>query len=304
MPKIAADLTGQNFGIYEVLEKDLKTTKLKKRIYWKCKCIRCNSIRSVRADNLKRNPQSCPKCNGLNLTGQVFGKLTAIKRTKIDNHGHYYWLCKCDCGNIKEILGSNLALGYTISCGCEQKKRLQPYLFKPGFNLKDLTGQRFGKLTVIKRAPNSRTGQVKWQCECDCGTICDVRACNLLSGSAMSCGCMKSKGEFLIRQILSENNISFKTEYTFNDLPKRRFDVAVFNSDNEILYLIEYDGEQHFSNKRSWNRTDEEFQKSIQRDIEKNEYCQNHNIKLLRIPYYDYNKISMDYINQKLSELQ
>lgn len=53
----------------------------------------------------------------LDLTGQRFGKLVVIKR--VQNHGSKtYWLCKCDCGNEKEIQTSNLTLGRTTSCGC------------------------------------------------------------------------------------------------------------------------------------------------------------------------------------------
>ena len=53
----------------------------------------------------------------LDLTGQVFGKLTAIQRAKSKN-GKTYWLCKCECGNEKEIQTSHLRSGLIRSCGC------------------------------------------------------------------------------------------------------------------------------------------------------------------------------------------
>lgn len=58
------------------------------------------------------------------LTGQKFGKLTVIKRS--DRKDHVYWICQCDCGNIKEVLSGNLTMGYTVSCGCygaEQRRK-------------------------------------------------------------------------------------------------------------------------------------------------------------------------------------
>ena len=58
-----------------------------------------------------------------NLTGQKFGRLTVIKRIGVDRFGHVLWLCKCICGNEKEVISSNLIRGYTLSCGCIQKEK-------------------------------------------------------------------------------------------------------------------------------------------------------------------------------------
>lgn len=52
----------------------------------------------------------------------------------------------------------------------------------------DLTGQRFGHWTVLKRGKNVK-GQVYWVCECDCGTIRPVLAGSLKNGKSTSCGC-------------------------------------------------------------------------------------------------------------------
>ena len=54
----------------------------------------------------------------------------------------------------------------------------------------DLTGQRFGMLTVLRRA-ESRNGKVCWTCRCDCGKMVDVAANNLRSGHTVSCGCRR-----------------------------------------------------------------------------------------------------------------
>ena len=58
-----------------------------------------------------------------NLIGQKFGRLTVIKRSRTDKFGHILWLCKCECGNEKEVISSNLIRGYTQSCGCIQKEK-------------------------------------------------------------------------------------------------------------------------------------------------------------------------------------
>lgn len=61
------------------------------------------------------------------------------------------------------------------------------------YNFKDLTGQKFGRLTVIKRIID-KENEVKshttfWECRCDCGNTIVVRASNLKNGNTMSCGC-------------------------------------------------------------------------------------------------------------------
>lgn len=52
------------------------------------------------------------------LTGKRFGNLIALSKAKSRNH-HTYWLCRCDCGQEKEIQTSHLTSGATISCGCQ-----------------------------------------------------------------------------------------------------------------------------------------------------------------------------------------
>lgn len=54
----------------------------------------------------------------------------------------------------------------------------------------DLTGQRFGRWTVIDRAPDRRRGYPEWNCVCECGGRKAVRANILRNGSSRSCGCL------------------------------------------------------------------------------------------------------------------
>ena len=57
----------------------------------------------------------------------------------------------------------------------------------------DLTGKRFGRLTVIRRAENDRYGNILWECVCDCGGKKITRVNALMSGKATSCGCVQRK---------------------------------------------------------------------------------------------------------------
>lgn len=53
----------------------------------------------------------------------------------------------------------------------------------------DLTGQKYGRLTVLERAENTKSGRTQWLCKCDCGKQTVVKADNLRNGHTSSCGC-------------------------------------------------------------------------------------------------------------------
>lgn len=57
----------------------------------------------------------------------------------------------------------------------------------------DITGQRFGRLTVIRQDGNSKNGSAQWLCICDCGNVKTIRGCNLRFGQTQSCGCYQKE---------------------------------------------------------------------------------------------------------------
>lgn len=57
--------------------------------------------------------------------------------------------------------------------------------------LKDMTGQKFGRLTVIERGENSKQGRARWVCECECGGTALAIGSNLKNGNTTSCGCSR-----------------------------------------------------------------------------------------------------------------
>lgn len=129
------------------------------------------------------------------LTGRKFGKLTVIERVPNNGgkDGHARWRCRCDCGNYTEALSHNLKSGDKVSCGCAShpgSHGISPV------NYRDLTGRRFGRLTVIRR--ESEIGQkVRWLCRCDCGNEKVIAAYALTSGNTKSCGCLQSESRHI-----------------------------------------------------------------------------------------------------------
>lgn len=56
----------------------------------------------------------------------------------------------------------------------------------------DITGNKYGKLTVLRRVENAPKGKARWECRCDCGNVVIVRGGDLKYGTVKSCGCLRS----------------------------------------------------------------------------------------------------------------
>lgn len=287
-----------------------------KNAYWLCKCD-CGNLVIRNYRNLSENKyfHSCgckQRQNGVpeyNLIGKRFNRLLVLrlnKLYKIENNlkdGVKYWDCLCDCGNITTVTTRNLISGITKSCGC-LRKNIQYS------KIKDLTGQTIGRLFVIgldSEAMKKRThGETRaiWKCQCYCGKIVSISAANLINGYTFSCGCIKarSSGEDIIYDILLKNNFNFLFDsYYFKDLIlnnnnlKRktlgRYDFIIFNKEEKPIRIIEYDGELHFIQTGIKGHSLEQRKKY---DQIKNDYAKQHNIPLVRIPYWEKKNITLD----------
>ena len=226
----------------------------------------------------------------IDLTGQKFGKLTVLERDlTVSDKKHSYWKCQCDCENktIKTFSGDNLRGGRVNSCGCLRHQHTPIY--------KNAVGEKHNLLTVLERVSLIGERPIKYKCQCDCGNIGIFNIDDVRSGHTSSCGCVKSKGEMIISKILRENNIIFKQQYTFEDLKykeKLKFDFAILDNNNDLQYLIEYQGEQHYKPMRYQN--DEiKFEQRLIRDKLKQDYCKAHNIPLIIIPYTHFNNLCL-----------
>lgn len=232
----------------------------------------------------------------INYKGYRFGRLTVISDRFRKNNQTYY-LCQCDCGNIKEIRIGHLKSGKIQSCGCLQKEKMREIR---GI---DLTNKKFGFLTALsineQVTKNHKHGDLFWNCQCDCGNTIVVASGDLRSGHTKSCGCNKSKGELIISQILNKMNIKFQQQKSFSNLYGNK---GLLKFDFYLLdynICIEYQGIQHYKDVSFFKETLEERQ---ERDNKKREYCKEHDIPLIEISYWDYDKISEEYIKERLDE--
>lgn len=106
-----------------------------------------------------------------------------------------------------------------------------------------------------------------------------------------------SKGEEKIRQILLSNKIDFSQEVSFNDLHGSnnfllRFDFEV-KKNNKTLFLLEFDGRQHFEYTPYFHKNLSNFMKAKEWDRRKNSYCLCNRILLLRIPFWELEQLTL-----------
>ena len=113
------------------------------------------------------------------ITGNRYGKLTAVRFVGQNKHWDALWEFKCDCGNTIVRPAFSVKSGNVRSCGCLR------------FN--DLTGKKYGNLTVLEFVGQDADKNNLWKCKCRCGNICVVPAHRLISGHTRSCGCLSIK---------------------------------------------------------------------------------------------------------------
>lgn len=234
----------------------------------------------------------------IDLTGQKFNRLSVIEKTDMRKNNSVVWECQCDCGNICYISSIDLRKSRVKSCGCLKKEKDQ----LPKGNVKDLLGQKFGKLTIIARDGSDKRGEAKWLCQCECGSQpISVLGSNLRSGHTQSCGCdRRSHGELKVEQLLRENNISFIQEYKPFKFDSGKW--AAFDFYVENKYLIEYDGETHYKfNLHGWH-DEQQLANQQERDQIKNDFCLSHNLPLIRIPYWHLPKLCIEDLQLETSQ--
>jgi len=118
----------------------------------------------------------------------------------------------------------------------------------------------------------------------------------------------KSRGEIKIEDILKDNGLKYSSEYIFPGLVSSsnrplRFDYAVFDDDGNLDFLIEFQGEQHYTSVDHFGG-----QKHLQiqkyNDSQKRKFCLSKNYPLLAIPFWDYDKLSYDYIMERIEQIR
>lgn len=240
-------------------------------------------------NSLKKGKRKCPKCNGgIKRTHDDFlyevRKAFGLEYTFLEKYKNANTSIKVrhnKCNHVYNVKPDHFLRGRRCP-NCFGSRFIDTEIFKNEVN--EMTG---GEYKVLGEYKNARTKiMMKHN---DCGFEWEITPDGFVTGSRCP-QCRESQGEQRIRLYLEENHIKYLRQYEFSDCKNIQplpFDFAILNEGNEVVLLIEYDGEFHYHPIVSKQHL--KYQKH--NDTIKNNYCKNKNIPLLRIPYWELHNI-------------
>lgn len=262
-------------------------------------CRICGYVRTTMAENLVgKNPRICPKCSGkLKLThNEYIADIERIHKGKIIVLGKYKnkttkILHKCticdyewDCMPIKLTAPSGVT-------GCP---KCSGNLIKSHTKYINELKEHNIPLLPLEKYINTHTPILHKCTNCNSERYCSPH--NVLSGRICPV-CNASKGESFISCYLQKNNIEYIAQHRFIDCVDKKplpfdFYLPFYN------VVVEYDGELHYE-AVDYFGGDDKLKYTQNHDNIKNDYCKEHNIKLIRIPYWDFDNIE-EILNREL----
>lgn len=128
----------------------------------------------------------------VDLTGAKYENFTVIRKGngRLTTGGQHKttWICRCICGKEFEVDSQKIRRNKVYSCGCLRNQNRERFF-------EDLTGKRYGRLTVVRRLKPEeiKHKNTNWLCICDCGNYIHASAGRLNNGTTRSCGCLKNE---------------------------------------------------------------------------------------------------------------
>lgn len=259
-----------------------KTTRTKLVYYH----VDCGEIHSIKPEDFLRG-RRCPTCSrvkrNLKLTKsnqewlqQVYD-LVGDEYKFIDpyngNHTPIRYKHKV-CGKIRTITPANFLSGHRCSYCAGLYEDTQTYKEK----IKKLYGNEYSLISEYNKASEMVTIRHN-----KCNYEWNTNATNFIQGKSHCPKCQESKGERTVAEILDRYHVKYIQQYVFNDCKYKRVLPFDFYLPDYNL-CIEYDGKQHYVKNEFFNDHDPFDERQIKDHI-KNEYCKQHHINMLRIPY-------------------
>lgn len=328
--RLINDFTDYKFNKLLVIGLDIdmmqkQYSKGKRGSYWKCKCdcgnedfttvcqtdinrtISCGCTRKAiyskdrLYENLIGNKYGLLKVESLNEEKTYKNRLRG-KRIR-------FWNCKCDCGQYSVVNGESLKGGKTLSCGCVRDENIKNAFIKRAKNgnsighyiedkykTKDIsTVWDFNKNDIDPYGLNR--GSIKYvyiKCENDFTHPSYKVQALCFTGIESRCPiCNASKGEKVIERFLTNQNIPYLYQKSFDNLlgiggGLLSYDFYI-NYNNSSRFLLEYQGQYHDGNGNYYIK--QNFKKQQEHDRRKHQYAKDHNIELLEIWYWDFDNI-------------
>lgn len=281
----------------------VKTEKIKGRyyIFFICKKHEILGIQKMTRGNMTRESvKGCQYCIGRNLPHWY---VKQIIETKYPNY---------------KVLSKYLGMNSPLTCYCTKHNTTftceAKYIISLGRGCNECSHEKKVEscklsidevITRVKEAnpdveivdPDSYLGcEFPLEIRCKkCGHIWSPPLSSMTANGIRCPTCSPEgyKGEIKISSELSKRNLIFQRQYKIPACKNKRvlpFDFAILNDKEELLGLIEYQGEQHYFPVKHFGG-EQKFKDQQQRDTIKVDYCNDNNIPLLEIPYWNYNNI-------------
>jgi len=253
--------------------------------------------------NIVKNGSGCPDCgiisasiarrNSIEYVRSIFQENDLVLMTDIynNNEERLPFICnKHKDEGIQYISFGSLITGG--GCNYCSKERYLKKVTKPHEQfISEVKAIHGDKYEVISQYVNCKN-HVEVYCT-KCQELFSIAPNHLIEGHG--CGnCNKSLGENTIEQILLGKKLNFIKQHKFDDCiglkRKLPFDFATFNNNDKLKHLIEYNGIQHYKPVAIFGG-EEAFKKQCVNDKIKYDYCQNNNINLIIIPYWEFKNI-------------
>lgn len=241
----------------------------------------------------------CPRCgyertgNKLSLSYEAVEKMfldcgyILLSKEYKNLHEKLSYICRKHPDNIFEIAPNDLKHG--VRCPLCKKENFIPHN-KLDYNFVKSKFLDNGYILLDTEYSNNQI-PMRYICKEHPDKISKMSYGKLTMGQKCPF-CRQSQLERKVCLYLDARKINYIPQYRFDDCRNKLplpFDFAIFDNKENLMFLCETDGRQHFELVEIYG--EEEFELTQKRDRIKNEYCKNNNIKLIRIPYWEIDNI-------------
>ena len=198
--------------------------------------------------------------------------------------------CRCKIDNYEWEVKTNALLSQNQGCPkCKNRKQSKRQTFTHDEFLEKFKKQNINakNIEILEEYKNNKI-KIKCKCKID-NYIWYANPFNLLYDNSGCPKCSSSKGEKRIAEYLNSKNIQYKEQYRFKKC-KFKYQLPFDFYIPSLNTIIEYDGRQHYEIVDHFGGLDGFIDTKI-RDTVKTIYCKKNNIKLIRIPYWNYDRI-------------
>ena len=285
----------------------IKTESLDGKIYifFICNKHKMLGVQKMTRGNMNRDSVTgCQYCNGKNLPPWYVKDVIESKYQNIEVLSEYDGMNKslyCYCKTHDEYFTNIAKEIYHHGrgcCGCAHDHRVEKMMLSYDEIVERITGVNPDIIVVDADNYTSYDSKIHLRCR-KCGEDFYYNLYDLRNNKYRCPYCEKdpriSYGESEIIKYLSAHDIKYIFQYAIDECRYKKplpFDFGIIDEDMKLLGLVEFQGEQHY-HPIEYFGGEKKFHTQVKRDKIKKDYCENKNIPLLIIPYWEYENINV-----------